>query len=42
MVIILYGMYRNDAIIITANIFALAFNIILLYMRVKYVTKGNA
>jgi len=39
MVIILYGMYRNDAIIITANIFALAFNIILLYMKVRYVTK---
>jgi|LJSS01.1.fsa_nt_gb MtN3 and saliva related transmembrane protein len=39
---LLYGMYRNDAIIITANIFALAFNIILLYMRVRYVAKGNA
>jgi len=39
---LLYGMYRNDAIIITANIFALAFNIILLYMRVRYVEKGNS
>ncbi len=33
---LLYGIYRNDPVIITSNIFALILNLILLYMRVRY------
>lgn len=33
---LLYGMYRNDHVIIIANILALILNLTLLYMRVMY------
>lgn len=38
---LLYGMYRNDHVIIIANILALILNLTLLYMRVRYATKSS-
>ncbi len=38
---LLYGMYRNDPVIIIANILALILNLTLLYMRVRYATKSS-
>ncbi len=38
---LLYGMYRNDHVIIISNILALILNLTLLYMRVRYATKSG-